>query len=861
LRFGQFQVDHLQAPTRGVQSHIVNPPWAGRKSENLAARSIFINQDIPAIQTIRDLREFQVGVMAGDACIDRLRQEGVDDLRSYPSYRELIAGALAHNIEIFCLDEYPAHYYLAQANARKDFRKAFLLYTGQFHRAVRKGNTDKLALVERGAALIGAVEDQALREKWMPPAAPDYGPLLRGLKLGLIALTLLAGILFIWLRSLRLAVRRQTAVLEVTQLALKERIKEQECLHAVFRASESLDKPLGDVVRDIARALSTGWQFPEVAVARVAIDGECHATGDLRRVVATLNAPVMVGGIRRGDVTVGYTASRPGAAEGPFLGEERLLIDAIADRLAGILQGRDLARSAARREEIFHAIVDQAADSIAVVDPETAHFIEFNDAACRNLGYTREEFAALRIGDIEAGDTEEQVRQTLELLATKGGGVIERRHRHKDGSLRDVRISLRFLERDGRQLMAAIWSDITERKQAEAALIKARQVAEAASQAKTQFLAHMSHELRTPLNAILGFAQLLEHEALTEDQRDMVGTMREAGGNLLHIIDDILDLSKIEAGELLIKRAPFSLDPLLDRVERLMRNLAQPKGLGFVVHRMSQPPGILKGDIHRIEQVLVNLIGNAIKFTEQGEVSLTVTAAPATEGVLRLRFVIRDTGIGMAPDVLGNLFQSFKQGDASITRRFGGTGLGLAISKQLVEQMGGEIGADSLPGQGSTFWFELPVESEPADATLVSSTETAAPVPLALAGLRILAVDDNAINLRMIERALTNLGATVSLAGDGEAALRHLRAGPDDCDVVLMDIQMPVMDGLAATREIRRDPRLAALPVIALTAGVLPEEREAARAAGMDDFLTKPLNLADLTAILPRFKQPAPMKP
>jgi CheY-like chemotaxis protein len=322
---------------------------------------------------------------------------------------------------------------------------------------------------------------------------------------------------------------------------------------------------------------------------------------------------------------------------------------------------------------------------------------------------------------------------------------------------------------------------------------------------------------------------------------------------LLHIINDILDFSKIEAGQLRLDPQPFSVAEVLSHVDHLLRLTAEGKGLALEVRQSPTDLGLLMGDPLRLEQILINLVGNAIKFTAKGSVTVSAESVATEESSARVRFEVRDTGIGIAPDVIGQLFKPFSQADASITRNFGGTGLGLAISRRLVDLMGGQMGVTSQAGQGSTFWFELPLlraTEQQARADTVGIQPESLPVGPQLTGLRVLAVDDSRLNLMVVERALKGEGASVKLAADGQQALQILKAQPQAFDVVLMDIQMPVMDGLTATREIRKDSALAGLPVIALTAGVLPEERQAALDAGVNDFLAKPLDLQTMTAML-----------
>lgn len=466
------------------------------------------------------------------------------------------------------------------------------------------------------------------------------------------------------------------------------------------------------------------------------------------------------------------------------------------------------------------------------------------------------------------------------LLAAVAAGVPPKPFRgeleyyRKDGSTfwAEV-IAIPILREDGSFVqLLGVSRDIDQRKRYELELQQAREAADEANAAKSRFLAHMSHEIRTPMNGVLGMAQILGQEPLSRDQLDMVNTLQAAGQSLLSIINDILDFSKIEAGQLRLDPRPFNLPGLLANVIHIMRVTARMKGL---VLRLETPPALataLAGDALRLKQILINLTGNALKFTERGEVVLRVLSLAPENHQARFRFEVRDTGIGIAPEALAHLFTPFRQADDSITRRFGGTGLGLTICKQLAELMGGRIGADSTVGSGSVFWVELPFApltgadmaalraGAEAGSTLdgggdqrwdENGRDARPPVAEApLQGLRVLVVDDNRINRLVAERALQRQGAVTILANDGQEALSILTGQPGGFDAVLMDIQMPIMDGLTAVRAIRANPALARLPVFAMTAGVLEEERAAALSAGMDEIITKPIDLGRLTALL-----------
>jgi signal transduction histidine kinase/ActR/RegA family two-component response regulator len=393
---------------------------------------------------------------------------------------------------------------------------------------------------------------------------------------------------------------------------------------------------------------------------------------------------------------------------------------------------------------------------------------------------------------------------------------------------------------------------------------KAKADAEAVAAAKTSFVAIMSHEIRTPLNAILGFTHLCLQSALNPKQLDYLGKIQHASSTLMQIVNDILDFSKLEANLVELEDARFALMSVLTGVEFIVGDQARRKGLSFSIDKAPDVPAELRGDALRLEQILLNLVSNSVKFTSSGSVSVGIAVTATNAETVELEFRIADTGIGLSGEQIGRLFQAFAQADSSTTRQYGGTGLGLAICKKLVQAMGGRIWAEGQIGQGSLFAFTARFRRVPPAPAIRQTLESSPLAPsgpamvdvmASLKGARILVVEDNEFNQQVIAELLEQAGVTVALAGTGQEALRQL-SGEAGFDAVLMDVQMPDMDGYEATRAIRQMKGLEQLVVIAITANATNEDRDRCIAAGMTDFQPKPIDPQALYRTLARWLKP-----
>jgi CheY-like chemotaxis protein len=396
--------------------------------------------------------------------------------------------------------------------------------------------------------------------------------------------------------------------------------------------------------------------------------------------------------------------------------------------------------------------------------------------------------------------------------------------------------------------MVGALRNITAAKAAEQRYVRAVAAAEAANQAKSQFLATMSHEIRTPLNGVLGMAQAMDADELSGAQRERLGIIQESGQSLLAILNDVLDISKIEAGKLDLEEAEFSIEKVCGSLRHAFAASADGKGVALELRVSPAARGVYRGDATRVRQILSNLLSNALKFTEKGAVVISVSRQGEW-----LRLKVKDTGIGISKEALSRLFHKFEQADASTTRRFGGTGLGLAISRQLAEMMGGDIKVQSAEGVGTTFTVSLPlprVSSAPVEARPIEVAEPVQP-DVEATELRILAAEDNEINQLVLKTLLGQAGIDPTIVADGEAAVAAWEKG--DWHAILMDVQMPRMDGPTATRIIRkREAELgrARTPIIALTANAMSHQVQDYYASGMDDFVAKPIEVSQLFAAL-----------
>jgi signal transduction histidine kinase/CheY-like chemotaxis protein len=438
-------------------------------------------------------------------------------------------------------------------------------------------------------------------------------------------------------------------------------------------------------------------------------------------------------------------------------------------------------------------------------------------------------------------------------LEERRGWLDERLAMHRSGEgewERDlgnglvVRVTDRRTKEGG---VVSVFHDVTA---AERRLAQAKMNAEAANQAKSQFLATMSHEIRTPLNAVLGLNELMLHSSLDSQQRRHAELIGSSGRLLLALINDILDVSRIEAGHLQLASAPLSIRTAAEGVVALMQERALAKGLALQFELKPNEDALIQGDVIRIQQVLFNLVGNAIKFTDRGTVQVSIEVEPGAGRALTLHLVVSDTGIGIADSAMPTLFDRFTQADSTTMRRYGGSGLGLAITREIVQMMDGTITTTSTPGLGSRFAVAIPSRFADRGAAVAAAAEPGQAAP-SRPSLRILVAEDNDVNQILINAVLTRLGHVVHLVADGQLAVEAVRRG--DYDLVLMDLQMPGMDGMEATQAIRAlGGAQAGLPIVAMTANAFEEDRQACLAAGMDDYIAKPIDMAQLARVLAR---------
>ena len=516
-----------------------------------------------------------------------------------------------------------------------------------------------------------------------------------------------------------------------------------------------------------------------------------------------------------------------------------LITNAKVDTYLELYRQRQRLLEQNQRMQRYALQIEHAADIIAVLDPATMKFLEINPAVQEILGYNADRVLGSSILDYLHVEDVIASKQQFELFLATYGSTFSLEARFRTTRHDFIWLNVQVVNKMGYLFVNA--RDVSLKRSYIEQIIHAKEQAEKERLAKEQFLANMSHEIRTPMNGIIGLSRLLQDSPLDDEQKETVGLILNSSHSLLNIINDILDLSKIEAGKFHLEQIDFQPREVVRTVISLLRPKAEEKQICLLQSISDNVPAWVNGDPHRLNQVLLNLVGNAIKFTETGHVKIRLEASGSVDEPIRLHFYVEDTGIGIPPDKLDAIFESFSQAGADITRKFGGTGLGLTISRKLVELQGGAIRVESQPGEGSVFSFTLPYQAS-NQATGTGAGEQQNPFELkGLEGRRVLLADDNKVNRMVGGKTLGRWNIAVDFAENGKEAVEWAIA--EKCDVILMDIQMPEMDGYEASKTIRNTENVnCETPIVALTANVMGEVLTQAQAAGMDAVLTKPFD-------------------
>ncbi|MEA4858476.1 PAS domain S-box protein [Solidesulfovibrio sp.] len=945
---------------------------------------VFVHKDLGGIRDAASLRGFPVGVKRGDASVERLTAQGVGPLVYFDDYEAVIRAAGDGRIKVFCVDKPPALHYLYKFGLEQDFRLAFSLYSGQFHRAVRKGDEALLHFVENGFARLTPRQYEEIERRWrgeiLFPAEK-----FRYALLAVAGLAVAAAVLLTVNALLRRTVRRQTERLrDLLAAAGQSERRYRELVESAASVIVRLDS-LGRVVfcNTFAQRVFghtqeqlLGREFGQLTDAPgedaqrpwpdilAAVADSADGTGSLDRRHRSSDGQTrwIAWSIRRIDASPGENAAflcvggditeRLRATEALAASEARYALvarasndgiwdwdlprdvvyyspryldilglapqaveprmDAWTSRLhpeeaeavireykrcadgeidtfsveyrlrhadgdyrhvigrGGSLRdakGR-VVRMAGSLTDITRRRKDEAAlresqDQLAkifrfslvglcVTSRRDGHILDINEAGARMFGFEKGDVTGQTTLGIEVWNNPQERQAFVEELAQAGAVVgKELAMRHKNGSTVIALVSSVPIQAYGESCILSVLVDITERKAMEQALRRSKEAAEAANRAKSDFLSTMSHEIRTPMNTILGMASVLAEADLPPAQARARAAIEIAGANLMSLLGDILDLSQIEAGGLIMEERGCDVAAMAAELVEMMRPDAARKNLAIALEPVggALPPRLLISP-DRLRQVLVNLLGNAVKFTEKGRIALEVGRMETPPAGPLLRLAVRDTGIGIEPEKREFIFERFTQVNGSTSRQFGGVGLGLAICKKLVGHMGGSLLVDSIPGQGSVFTVTLPLRPAPP------APEVPRPLPGRPAASpakrgSVLLVEDSPSNAEVIRLMLEGTRFDLAWAPSGVAGLALFREHP--FDIVLMDLEMPGLDGLAATEALRRleaelgRPRT---PVVALTAHAFEEHRQKGLAAGCDDFQVKPLSKPHLLEVL-----------